>query len=271
MAIATATGDNRVLAIDASAGSGLAAALGVPDAEPGEITPVPGQPGLSVLPLTTEAAIDEYVRMTLRTPIAPRLLAPVARIFDYVAVAAPAVREILTIGKIGHEVRRQGWDRVIVDGPATGHVVELLASPDNLAAIVGSSGPLADETTWLRALLSDPAQAGAVVVSLPEELPVNESVELIERLRSDTPVAVSAVIVNRMPPAVSDDGRAEAEALAATESPLGAVAAIAVTRRDRAEADIEALDALDLPRLVIPDDPDNPVGVVVEALTGADR
>jgi anion-transporting ArsA/GET3 family ATPase len=130
----SARSGQRVLAVDAVGSGGLFQALGVERPEPGALTSL-GEGEPTVLALSTEAALDQYVSMNLRVPIAPSSLGPVARIFDYVATAAPAVREILTIGKISHEVRRGPWDLVVVDGPATGHVVELLDAPRSLGEI----------------------------------------------------------------------------------------------------------------------------------------
>src|SRR6266498_4392524 len=71
---------------------------------------------------------------TCALPIFPGRVGPLARVFDFVATAAPGVKEILTIGKICWEVRealegRAGWDLVVVDAAATGHIVAQLGAP----------------------------------------------------------------------------------------------------------------------------------------------
>ncbi len=241
----------RCLAVDAAAGEGLPRLLGL-DPEPGIIEAVPDVEGLSLLTLTTEAALDQYVRITLRSPISPRALGPVARIFDYVATAAPAVREILTIGKIGHEVRRGGWDCVVVDGPATGHVVELLDAPAALGELVGI-GPLASESAWLSELLADGERTSVVVVTTPEELPVNETIELVSRLGDRTELRVAGLVANRIPAPLGPASRSEAESLVSTGSPLAPLARAAVGRADQARAALDRLDDLGLPRIEIAD------------------
>ena len=254
----------RALAIDATATGGLALALGH------QQRPKPGRPmelsdpAVTMVELGTEAALDEYVRLTLRIPIAPRSLGPIARIFDYVATAAPAVREILTIGKIAHEVRRGPWDVVVVDGPATGHVIELLAAPDALGELVGR-GPLVDEAHWISALLADPAVTSAIPVTLAEELPVTETVELVARLRAETRVHAGGLVVNRVPPVVSEAGQREAAQLVARHDPLAQLAVVAVERDRRAQTELGRLDPLDLARVTVADTPGNPV----EAMAGA--
>jgi hypothetical protein len=42
----------------------------------------------------------------------------------------------------------------------------------------------------------DPTQSGVVVVTLPEELPVNETEELVQALRTDLKLPVAALVVN---------------------------------------------------------------------------
>ncbi|MEM9132565.1 MAG: ArsA family ATPase [Actinomycetota bacterium] len=251
----------RVLAVDASPSVGLGLALGNP-LPPGEMVAI--DTDLSALRLTPEAALDEYVKMTLRAPVSPRSLGPVARIFDFVATAAPAVREILTIGKIGHEVRRGPWDTVVVDGPATGHIVELLDAPAALGELVGI-GPLAAESAWLTELLHDDEQTEVVVVTTPEELPVNETLELVARLGQRTSVTVSTIVVNRMVAALGDAARDEERRLADTDSPVATLARVAVARAERAIEEAGRLAALELPIITVPED-DDPVAASAEVL-----
>ena len=56
--------------------------------------------------------------------------------FDFVATAAPGVKEILTVGKIAYEVRERNYDLVVVDASASGHVVGQLASPVALGELI---------------------------------------------------------------------------------------------------------------------------------------
>ncbi len=168
--------------------------------------------GGELLELDTVTSLDEYLRIYLRFPIPASRLGPIARIFEYVATAAPGVTEILTIGKVGHEVRDGTWDRVIIDAPATGHVVELLAAPDNLGTLI-NVGPLSDQTAWLSDILEDHERTGVWIVTTPEELPVSESLELSDRIQSETRVGLAGAVINRMPRLLSAAGVAEADRL----------------------------------------------------------
>lgn len=165
-----------------------------------------------LLELDTTTALDEYLKIYLKFPIPASRLGPIARIFEYVATAAPGVTEILTVGKVGFEVRDGDWDRVIIDAPATGHVVELIAAPDNLGSLI-KLGPLSDQTGWLSEILGDHERTGLWIVTTPEELPVSESLELVDRIASETRVGLAGAVINRMPDLIDQEGLSEADRL----------------------------------------------------------
>jgi len=154
--------------------------------------------GLDAMTMQTEASLREYLRLQLRLPMLVRM-GPLARAFDFVALAAPGVREILTVGKLAYEVRAGHYDLVVVDGPATGHIVGQLASPSGIRDLV-QVGAIRHQTDWMLDLLHDPAVTGVVVVSAPEDMPVNETLELLDRLERQTGVDLAAVVMNRVLP-----------------------------------------------------------------------
>ena len=85
-------------------------------------------PGLFAMSMDTEESLKEYLSLQLKIPLVARL-GPLARTFDFVANAAPGVKEILTIGKFLWEVRERSYDLVVVDAVATGHIIGQLAAP----------------------------------------------------------------------------------------------------------------------------------------------
>ena len=109
-------------------------------------------------------------------------IGPLAKAFDFVATAAPGVREILTVGKLCYEVRERHYDLVVVDAPATGHIVGQLAAPQAINNLV-KVGLVRSQTDWMLDILSDPATTGLVAVATPEEMPVNETIELAARVQ----------------------------------------------------------------------------------------
>ena len=232
--------------------------------------PVEVYRGVHVLRMDTEASLREYLRIHLRVPMMGRI-GPVARAFDFVANAAPGVKEILTIGKIAHEVRESmrgnaPWDIVIVDAAATGHIVAQLGAAETMREFVGV-GPVRSQTQWMIDLLSDPAITALNFVATPEEMPVNETIELVARVRQELSVPLGAVLVNRVLPELFTRGDEEIfEALrepAAAGALAGEVgegatavlegARLAVTlRRTRATHLQRLRDDVDLPLLYLP-------------------
>jgi anion-transporting ArsA/GET3 family ATPase len=153
---------------------------------------------LWLMAMDTEASLREYLHLQLRLPSVARL-GPLARVFDFVATAAPGVREILTVGKIGWEVRERHYDLVVVDAQATGHIVGQLTAPQAINDLV-RVGQIREQTGWLADLLADPETTGLVVVTTPEEMPVKETIELVRRVKAETRIDVAAVVVNRVLP-----------------------------------------------------------------------
>lgn len=148
--------------------------------------------------MDTEASLREYLKLNLRIPVAGRI-GPLAKAFDFVATAAPGVREILTIGKFCYEVREGHYDLVVVDAAATGHIIGQLAAPQAINELV-RVGLVRSQTGWMLDILSDPALTGLAIVATPEEMPVNETLELAVRVAKETTVELAAVVVNRVLP-----------------------------------------------------------------------
>jgi anion-transporting ArsA/GET3 family ATPase len=174
------------------------------------------RPGLWAMTMSTEDSLREYLRLFVRIPLVARL-GPLARTFDFVADAAPGVKEILAVGKICYEVRERHYDLVVVDAEASGHIVSQIAAPQAIRQLV-QVGLVRDQTTWMIDILHDPAQTGLVVVTTPEEMPVTETIELLGRVDAETGVAVAAVVANRVLPALFSERESEIfERLAARE------------------------------------------------------
>ncbi len=224
-------------------------------------------PGLFAMSMDTEASLREYLRLNLRIPVAGRI-GPLARAFDFVATAAPGVREILVVGKLCWEVREGHYDLVVVDAPPTGHVIGQLAAPQAINSLV-RVGLIRQQTDWMLDILSDPVRTGLCIVSTPEEMPVNESIELASRVREETTVQVTAVVVNRVlpelfgrneekvfellerPPCVSEISRI----LEGDAEPLFEAARLAMTMRRTRSGHLERLRAAmgsDVPVLYVP-------------------
>jgi anion-transporting ArsA/GET3 family ATPase len=126
------------------------------------------------------------------------------------------VREILTIGKMVWEVRERHWDLIVVDAVASGHIIGQLSAPQSINELV-SVGLIRQQTDWMVDILGDPATTGLIITATPEEMPVNETIELTERLRVETNVDLAGVVVNRVLPELF--GRREEDLFDALNAP----------------------------------------------------
>jgi anion-transporting ArsA/GET3 family ATPase len=185
----------HVLACEVDAKGDLAALF---EAGPTDFAGREVAPGVVAMSMDTEASLREYLRLQLRIPVAAPL-GPLAKALDFVAAAAPGVREILTVGKLCYEVRERNYDLVVVDAAASGHIVSQLAAPQAINDLV-KVGLIRSQTDWMIEILSDPRRTGLVAVTTPEEMPVNETLELAARIHDETTVELSAIVVNRVLP-----------------------------------------------------------------------
>jgi len=165
------------------------------------------QPNLWAMSMDTEASLKQYLVLQLKLGLMARI-GPLARMFDFVATAAPGVKEIVTVGKLCWEVRERHYDLVVVDAAPTGHIVGQLAAPQAINGLI-QVGPVRQQTGWMLDILGDPRTTGVAIVTTPEEMPVNETIELQGRLNTETNVALSAVVVNRVLPELFGRGEEE--------------------------------------------------------------
>lgn len=198
-ALRAAREGKRTLLVEMDAKGSVAAALGM---APAGYEPVAAGENLWVMSMDTENSLREYLRIHLRIPFVTRL-GPLAATFDFVADAAPGVREVLAVGKVCWEVREGHYDLVVVDAEASGHVVAQISSPRTIKSLV-PRGPLRDQTSWMLDILDDPERTGVVVVTTAEELPVTETVTLVSRLRAETRTDVACIVANALEPGVGE-------------------------------------------------------------------
>ncbi|HEU4658742.1 MAG TPA: hypothetical protein VFR97_14525 [Capillimicrobium sp.] len=175
--------------------------------------------GADHVSIDPQAAMEEYLRDQLPGPLAEALAA--SRAFAYFAAATPGMRELLTAGKIWElaqdERRTPGarpYDLVVVDAPATGHGVAVLAAPRTFAD-AAMVGPIARQGRIISEMLGDPARTAVVAVTTPEEMPVNETLALRAALAADAGQRPALIVVNalrRLRLTAQEAARLEAEA-----------------------------------------------------------
>jgi anion-transporting ArsA/GET3 family ATPase len=188
--------------------------LGVPPSG-GEVTKI--RPGLFLQNLQPRAVLDQLVREQVRIgPVVRRILG--SEIYRHFVEGAPGFKELAILG---HALRLlRGLERVtpsrgrrrrlaaaappdvdvvVLDAPATGHGLALLQAPRLTAATVGR-GPFGKMAGELAALVDDPELTGVVVITAAEEMPMQEALELLARLRGELHREAEAVVVNGLLP-----------------------------------------------------------------------
>lgn len=112
-----------------------------------------------------------------------------------IAAATPGLEHLLVLGKIKELERERAADLIVVDAPPAGHAAPFLRSATGLSDVV-QSGPVREQSVEVDAMLRDPARCRAMIVTLPEETPVTEALELGEELRSDIGLSLLPAVVN---------------------------------------------------------------------------
>ena len=203
--------------------------------------------------ITSDQALLEYLEDHGMRRLSKRLTN--TGFLDVVATAAPGIKDILVLGKVKQLERAGDADLIVLDAPAAGHAVTFLQSARGLLDAV-RVGPVRSQAEDVQELLSDPDRCQVLLVTLPEETPVNEAAETAARLRERVGVHLGPVVVNGLyPPLRGLESAAELVAHVPPDEaePLRAAAAF---RRSRHELQQEQLgrlaDALDLPQLHLP-------------------
>lgn len=145
-------------------------------------------PNLYSVHVRPREAMREYALMTLRYETLYKIAFENAAA-RYFLAAAPSLAEIVMLGKVWWhasqemERGRLRWDLVVLDAPATGHGLTFLSVPEVFLRLV-KDGPLARDMRGMQSLLADEKRCSVCIVTLPEEMPANEAIELDRSLRA---------------------------------------------------------------------------------------
>src|SRR3954463_1702930 len=160
--------------------------------------------------LTPDDALLEYLVDHGMKRVSKRLASSGA--LDVVATAVPGIKDILVLGKVKQLERLETADLIVLDAPAAGHAITFLMSAHGLLDAV-TVGPIRAQAADVIELLSDPSRCQVMLVTLPEETPVNEVVETAYKLEDRVGVSRAPLVVNGMYPVI--DGLAADPAAAA--------------------------------------------------------
>ena len=207
---------------------------------------------LWAISIDPDESLREYVLLQLKVKAMRDLLFK-SRIFTYLAAATPGLKELVTIGKIwelaleDRKVKQgRNYDLVIVDAPATGHGVGFLQTPRTFAN-VARVGPIRQQAEILDKFIRNRKRTGMAVVTLPEEMPVNETAKLERDLASEVGVPVSRIFCNGLYPErfPEDEAGALIELAAEREGAVRVACRAAASESRRARAEREQLARLE--------------------------
>lgn len=172
--------------------------------------------------------------------------------------AAPSFREmgifyhLLTLLRAEHPRGGAENELIVIDMPATGHTLALTGLPEVLLGLV-SRGPIAAALREGQSYLNDPKKGTAWVVTLPEALPVSETLELVAGLEK-TAMPVGGIVLNRTPEDHFSEAEREAlRPLLERQALFGANGFRRVEEARRARQRLEA--ELKVPLLTVPELP----------------
>ncbi|MEE2786625.1 MAG: ArsA family ATPase [Myxococcota bacterium] len=260
LGLRSARSRQRTLLIELNTGGQVAHCFGVDDGQ-GEIQQLDEY--LWHVNIKPTLAMREYGLMKLKFDTAYRL------VFENPIVRAlvefmPGLNDLLMLGKAFHherEVDNHGehvWDCIIVDAPATGHSLTFFRLPKMIRDVV-PTGNMHRETDQMWSLLQDETRTVIHLVTLPEELPVQETIELCETLDDALKLPVGSIIINRFPTIDLDSKDIEAiESLDMAPMdellrPMWTITRTAMQQHLDAQRHVTALNHLEHPLYMLPE------------------
>lgn len=187
----------RTLLCEVNAKDRFGTLLESPPAGP-QISPVADQ--LWAVNLQPQSSLREYALMVLKFESIYRAVFE-NRLVSYFLRFIPSLQELVMLGKILFHVEERlpsgepKYQRVVIDAPATGHAISFFSLPRVLIDTV-PPGRLAKEAKRMRDVLEDPAITTAILVTLPEEMPVNETIELRAALAQSARIQTELIVLN---------------------------------------------------------------------------
>ena len=260
LAVAAARAGRNVLIVEVEGKSGLATAFNRPALGYEEQDLAPGIRGRT---LTPDAALRDWLEGNGLKRVSKRLVQTGA--LDVIATAVPGMKDILVLGKIKGLEQSKDADLIIVDAPAAGHALTFLTSAQGLLDAV-AVGPVRKQAADVVEMLSDPARCQVVLVTLPEETPVNEAVDTAFAIEDKVGVRLGPIVVNGCYPELALTAASATAAAAQADGELidvfvsnqeaSDLAAAAACRAERTEIQLAQADrlaeALPLPQIRLP-------------------
>jgi anion-transporting ArsA/GET3 family ATPase len=162
-------------------------------------------PGLAATSIEPDAVLRQWLEVQLRSRTLVALLSRTP-IFVHFVAAVPGAREVIALAQAWNLAQPQRWatkkpgyDTVIVDAPASGNAIGMLRTPRTFGDIA-RVGTVRRQADRVRSLITDPKRTAHVVVALPEEMPVTETLELEPQLAAEVGTGPAAIVANALLP-----------------------------------------------------------------------
>lgn len=203
--------------------------------------------------ITPAAALEEYGLMVLKVKLIYKAVFE-NRIIQSFLRSVPGLNDLLMLGKAHYHASQKNadgsyvWDKVVVDAPATGHGIFFLQIPSVITSSL-SSGHMHREAKKIEDFLKDPQMTSINLVTLPEEMPVNETLMLRDVIQEKLEIPIYSIVVNAVYEPLFD--RAEIRWMEDTSSasrgtgPLSGLLEAASFRNQRVQLQQPYLEQLD--------------------------
>ncbi len=192
----------RTLLVELDTVASVARIFGKPKGDGYRETPL--AENLSSFYVEGKSGLEEYLYLVLKSRTFVRGIVR-SPIYQYFVNVAPGLKELMAVGKLWDLERKRArgsdrphYDLIVVDTPATGHVVSYLQMP--MTAADTAKGFVRREARKVADLLQDPHRTAFHIVTTPAEMPVNEALDLHDKARSGLGLPVGRLFVNQVYP-----------------------------------------------------------------------